>query len=78
MPLGSSTLLDLRHRSQHMYINDRHDWSGVGDGFATFRGRIGFAVGPMLFYGTGGLAMVHANETIFGNDADENNFYEGW
>jgi hypothetical protein len=31
----------------------------------------------MLFYGTGGLAIVHANETIFGNDADESNFYEG-
>ncbi len=63
---------------QHMYIYDGHDWSGGWDGFATIRARIGYAVGPALFYGTGGLAMVHANEVIVGNDADESNFYQGW
>ena len=63
---------------QHLYIYDGHDWSGGWDGLATIRGRIGYAVGPTLFYGTGGLAMVHANETIVGNDADESNFYQGW
>ncbi len=63
---------------QHMYIYDGHDWSGGWDGFATIRGRIGYAIGPTLFYGTGGLAMVHANESIVGNDANESNFYQGW
>ena len=63
---------------QHKYILDGHEWSGGWDGLATIRGRIGYAVGPTLFYGTGGLAMVHANEVIVGNDADESNFYQGW
>ena len=63
---------------QHMYIYDGHDWSGGWDGFATIRARIGYAFGTTLFYGTGGLALVHANEVIVGNDADESNFYQGW
>jgi outer membrane immunogenic protein len=63
---------------QHKYILDGHEWSGGWDGFATIRGRVGYAVGPTLFYGTGGLAMVHANEVIVGNDASESNFYQGW
>jgi len=61
---------------QHMYIYDGHDWSGGWDGFATIRARIGYAFGTTLFYGTGGLALVHANEVIVGNDADESNFYQ--
>jgi outer membrane immunogenic protein len=63
---------------QHKYIYDGHDWSGGWDGLATIRGRVGYAIGPTLFYGTGGLALVHANEVIVGNDADESNFYQGW
>ncbi len=56
---------------QHKYIYDGHDWSGGWDGLATIRGRVGYALGPTLFYGTAGLALVHANEVIVGNDADE-------
>ncbi len=63
---------------QHKYIYDGHDWSGGWDGFSTIRGRVGYAIGPNLFYGTAGLALLHANETIVGNDADESNFYQGW
>ncbi len=63
---------------QHLYIYDGHDWSGGWDGFATIRGRLGYALGSNLFYGTAGFAFVHANEVIVGNDADESNFYQGW
>jgi outer membrane immunogenic protein len=63
---------------QHMYIYDGHDWSGGWDGFATLRARLGYAVGHNLFYGTAGLAFVHANEVIVGNDSDESDFYQGW
>jgi outer membrane immunogenic protein len=63
---------------QHKYIYDGHDWSGGWDGFATIRARLGYALGRNLFYGTAGLALVHANEVIVGNDADESNFYQGW
>ncbi len=63
---------------QHMYIYDGHDWSGGWDGFATIRGRIGYAFGNTLVYGTGGIAFLHTNEVIVGNDADESNFEQGW
>ncbi len=63
---------------QHKYIYDGHDWSGGWDGFATIRGRVGYAMGPTLLYATGGIAFVHTNEVIVGNDADETNFYQGW
>ncbi len=66
---------------QHKYIYDGHDWSGGWDGFATIRGRIGYAMGSTLFYGTAGLAMVYANEVIVGNDANEVKLLsrmEGW
>ncbi|MFZ1108696.1 MAG: outer membrane beta-barrel protein [Rhodomicrobium sp.] len=63
---------------QHKYIYDGHDWSGGWDGLSTIRGRLGYAAGPNLFYGTAGLALLHANETIVGNDASESNFYQGW
>ncbi|MFZ2157397.1 MAG: outer membrane beta-barrel protein [Bradyrhizobium sp.] len=33
--------------------NVSHDW------LATFRGRLGFATGPVLFYGTGGVALTN-------------------
>jgi outer membrane immunogenic protein len=63
---------------QHKYIYDGHDWSGGWDGFATIRGRAGYALGPTLIYATAGIAFVHTNEVIVGNDADESNFYQGW
>ncbi len=63
---------------QHKYINDGHDWSGGWDGFGTFRGRAGYAFGRTLVYGTGGLAFLHTNEAIVGNDANETNFDQGW
>ncbi|MGO9461689.1 MAG: outer membrane protein [Rhodomicrobium sp.] len=64
--------------NQHMYIYDGHDWSGGWDGFGTIRGRVGYAFGRTLVYGTGGIAFLHTNEVIVGNDADETNFDQGW
>jgi outer membrane immunogenic protein len=64
--------------NQHMYIYDGHDWSGGWDGFGTIRGRIGYAIGRTLIYGTGGIAFLHSNEVVVGNDADETNFGQGW
>lgn len=64
--------------NQHMYIYDGHDWSGGWDGFGTIRGRVGYAWGRTLVYGTGGIAFVHSNEVIVGNAADETNFGQGW
>ena len=64
--------------NQHLYVYDGHDWSGGWDGFGTLRGRAGYAIGPNLIYGTAGLAFLHANETIVGNDANESNFAQGW
>lgn len=63
---------------QHKYIYDGHDWSGGWDGFGTIRGRVGYAFGPTMVYATGGIAFLHINETIVGNDADESNFAQGW
>ncbi len=63
---------------QHKYVYDGHDWSGGWDGFGTFRGRAGYAFGRTLVYGTGGLALLHTNEAIVGNDANETNFDQGW
>jgi len=64
--------------TQHLYIYDGHDWSGGWDGFGTIRGRLGYAIGPTLLYGTAGIAFVHSNEVVIGNDADESNFGQGW
>jgi outer membrane immunogenic protein len=64
--------------TQHLYIYDGHDWSGGWDGFGTLRGRVGYAWGPTLVYGTGGLAFLHTNEVIAGNGAGETNFAQGW
>ena len=64
--------------NQHQYIYDGHDWSGAWDGFATIRGRVGYALGNTLFYGTAGIAFLHSNEVIIGNDADESNSSIGW
>jgi outer membrane immunogenic protein len=64
--------------TQHLYIYDGHDWSGGWDGFGTIRGRLGYAVGHTLFYGTAGIAFLHTNEVIIGNDADESNSSHGW
>ncbi len=63
---------------QHKYIYDGHDWSGGWDGFATIRGRIGYALGRTLIYGTAGVAFLHTNEVVVGNNADESNYYVGW
>lgn len=63
---------------QHKYIYDGHDWSGGWDGFGTIRARVGYALGRTLIYGTGGIAFLHSNEVIVGNDADETNFAQGW
>lgn len=64
--------------NQHMYIYDGHDWSGGWDGFGTIRARAGYAFGRTLVYGTGGVAFLHSNEVIVGNDANESNFNSGW
>jgi outer membrane immunogenic protein len=63
---------------QHKFIYDGHEWSGGWDGFSTLRGRVGYATGQNLFYVTGGLALVHANEVVVGNNSNESNFYNGW
>lgn len=63
---------------QHKYIYDGHDWSGGWDGFGTIRGRVGYAFGSNLVYATGGIAFLHSNEVIVGNDANETNFAYGW
>jgi outer membrane immunogenic protein len=36
------------------------------DGFGTFRGRAGFAVKDVLFYGTGGLNWTHGENNFYG------------
>ncbi len=64
--------------TQHLSINDGHEWSGGWDGFATMRGRAGYAFGRTLVYGTGGMALLHTNEVIVGNTAAETNFNQGW
>ncbi len=63
---------------QHLYIYDGHDWSGGWDGFGTIRGRIGYTMGRTMFYGTGGIAFLHSNEVVIGNNADESNSGQGW
>jgi outer membrane immunogenic protein len=63
---------------QHKYIYDGHEWSGGWDGFGTLRGRAGYAIGPTLIYATGGLAFLHTNEVVVGNNANETNFDQGW
>lgn len=40
-------------------VNASHDLSFEANWFGTLRGRLGFAVDNMLFYGTGGLAYGH-------------------
>jgi outer membrane immunogenic protein len=40
--------------------NAKLDW------FSTFRGRVGFAVKDVLFYGTGGLAVTHSENEFSG------------
>jgi len=42
-------------------ISSRYDWLG------TARGRIGYAVGPSLFYGTGGLAIGRVRD-VYNHD----------
>ncbi|HLH94313.1 MAG TPA: outer membrane beta-barrel protein [Xanthobacteraceae bacterium] len=42
-------------------VASRYDWLG------TARGRVGYAVGQSLFYGTGGLAFGRVNDS-YGND----------
>jgi len=64
--------------TQHQYIYDGHDWSGGLDGFGTIRGRLGYAMGPNLVYATAGIAFLHSNEVVVGNNANETNFAYGW
>jgi outer membrane immunogenic protein len=45
LPVGAFLIQDIDNVS--------HDW------LATFRGRAGFAMGPVLFYGTGGVALTN-------------------
>jgi outer membrane immunogenic protein len=40
--------------------------SSTLDWFSTFRGRAGFALKDVLFYGTGGLSWTHSNNTFSG------------
>ncbi|KWV57419.1 hypothetical protein AS156_39620 [Bradyrhizobium macuxiense] len=50
------------------------------DSLGTVRGRIGFAVDKVLFYGTGGYAWAN-NEislTALGVTASQSNFHSGW
>jgi outer membrane immunogenic protein len=66
--------------TQHLYVYDGHDWSGGWDGFGTVRGRVGYAIGKSLVYGTAGLALLHTNEVLVGdnNNANQSNFNQGW
>lgn len=65
----------------------RPDWT------STIRARAGYAVGPVLFYGTGGLALAQANQAAYysysgpttggtpgpySNAAVHNEFMAGW
>lgn len=46
------------------------------DTMGTVRGRLGYAMNNVLFYGTGGLAWAHADSTT--NGAVRDQFYLGW
>lgn len=50
------------------------------DALGTARGRIGFAVDKVLFYGTGGYAWVDnkLSITTLGVTASQSNFHSGW
>lgn len=50
------------------------------DSLGTVRGRFGFAVDKVLFYGTGGYAWVNneVSVTALGVTASQSNFHSGW
>ena len=50
------------------------------DALGTVRGRFGFAVDKVLFYGTGGYAWVDNKMTLsaLGVSASQSNFHSGW
>ena len=50
------------------------------DALGTVRGRVGFAVDQVLFYGTGGYAWVDNKITLsaLGVSASESHFHSGW
>ena len=65
-PDVSAPTTDAFADSATLTADSRLDW------FGTLRGRFGFATGPVLFYGTGGLAYggVTNNLLVTFNDAD--------
>ena len=50
------------------------------EALGTVRGRVGFAVDQVLFYGTGGYAWVDnkLSVTVLGVTASQSNFHSGW
>ncbi len=58
---------------------DDHIWkSQYGGMWGTVRGRLGYSLGKMMLFGTGGLAFMETSEKILGdNDATQNTYNEG-
>lgn len=63
--------------------DDTHSYADV-DWLATIRGRAGFTTGSMLIYGTGGLAIAHAEASLTYVDGtldtprSDSNTHYGW
>lgn len=72
------SLADISATGNGLRIYDGHYWTGGWDGLFTLRGRVGYAMGRALFYGTAGYAALHSNELIAGNNANESDSGRGW
>jgi outer membrane immunogenic protein len=52
-------------------VFDGHNWSNSFGGFASLRGRAGYAMDNVLFYGTAGLVLADINDVSIGNTPGE-------
>ncbi len=67
---GDIGLLDVSADDKIVY--DGHNYkTSFGPWWASVRGRLGYAWGPVLLYGTGGVALMGVDEVSIGNTPGE-------
>lgn len=79
---ASNWVIGIETDSSFGSLDDRISVAGGSvvetDSFGTVRGRLGYAVNRLLFYGTGGIAWAH-NESSYGGGAYQfDRFHLGW